>query len=915
MRVYTAEWPMRLATGVRPPRLRLAVRALAFLCGLLACVASPYGNALVDLISGKHGPDQKCTGDQEYLGLEHYWTVNVFEAISEAVEHGSCCWRWACIKCEAGKYGVNGQCFTCPKFTSELLAPRTSGPRWCQNDCGELYKDSQRNRQSLRPNAVFFMDISSQLDASAAALHWEESAALTRPQTPSSSFQGFLGTGFVSQTSPAGVAAPKQPVCRPCARDKAPLQAPPEFILRHFREQLPGMGLSEQQIASINEQNKNGKLLDDFSWRICVRCPSGMIVHKGFEASDDVLALTQQQFPAQGALPASLQLPCKTCSVGAGITTDGIACVKCAKGLYQSIAIVALPESGLQLVVGAGCLSCRLGYQLQNPSLLDASEAVALLGQCRSRTELGCCAPCPQNFFRGNSNMEKCSAVALTQAGVVQGKMTALGAVSERACAAGEELLFCTAGGCERDRRLAGQQAWRTCAPCAWNETTRSKPDAAGCVPCAGREHLRAPEDPRACRSCGACEEVLETETDVDLALETALFQLEPGQFRARKVAARCSALSRRQLTAAAGVLAATGEDHWRPADRRRGQAIERLHAVDRADSCRMKHCREFCAGFMYSDGCGPQTPREGVWVRSPAREEVRLPALGAAADVAGWTVLTEGVCRACTFCAAGFFNDQCNTQAAYELGSPQGACRPCRTQCPAGFFLLHPEKDAGCHEPPLHQQATDGSGDWMISSDYACERCPTWVKAGASLRAVTVCGLQAQYSYFDTDAGGAMFDANDDLQARTHTVSFSAADNALIPQAGSNRAPRKNFGTLLQHAKPYCPVGFFFNARRAGCAFVEQTDGAKVLQLPGLGQEVLVGYDGYNPRCCEVCKRCVAPLESKDMANWKECKGDSVQDVQNFCMAKCVLGYWRQGVSANETQCRQCSTCHDGIL
>jgi hypothetical protein len=69
---------MRLATGVRPPRLLLAVRALAFLCSLLTCHVSPHGSLLVDTISGKHSADQKCTGDQEYLGLEHYITLNVF---------------------------------------------------------------------------------------------------------------------------------------------------------------------------------------------------------------------------------------------------------------------------------------------------------------------------------------------------------------------------------------------------------------------------------------------------------------------------------------------------------------------------------------------------------------------------------------------------------------------------------------------------------------------------------------------------------------------------------------------------------------------------------------------------------------------------------------------------------------------
>jgi hypothetical protein len=208
---------MRVATGVRGAQLLLAVRALVFMCGLLACEASPLGSELADKISGKHGPDQTCTGDQGYLGLEHYITLSPFEAIAEAAEHGSCCWRWACILCEAGKYGVSGQCYDCPKFTSELVTPRTSGPRWCQNDCGELYKDSRNIRQMFMPNAVVFKDISSQMDASGAVLHWEESAALTRPQTPSSSFQGFLGNSFASQTSLSGEAAPKQPVCRTCA--------------------------------------------------------------------------------------------------------------------------------------------------------------------------------------------------------------------------------------------------------------------------------------------------------------------------------------------------------------------------------------------------------------------------------------------------------------------------------------------------------------------------------------------------------------------------------------------------------------------------------------------------------------------------------------------------------------------------
>ena len=107
-------------------------------------------------------------------------------------------------------------------------------------------------------------------------------------------------------------------------------------------------------------------------------------------------------------------------------------------------------------------------------------------------------------------------------------------------------------------------------------------------------------------------------------------------------------------------------------------------------------------------------------------------------------------MCRHCTFCAAGSYNEGCNTRASYQNKNPQGECKRCKLKCDVGYFMRHSAKDAGCHAPPQHQTAPDKSGLWMISSDYTCERCPTWFKQGGSLKAVTACGLNTKYLYFN---------------------------------------------------------------------------------------------------------------------------------------------------------------------
>jgi hypothetical protein len=45
---------------------------------------------------------------------------------------------------------------------------------------------------------------------------------------------------------------------------------------------------------------------------------------------------------------------------------------------------------------------------------------------------------------------------------------------------------------------------------------------------------------------------------------------------------------------------------------------------------------------------------------------------------------------------------------------------------------------------------------------------------------------------------------------------------------------------------------------------------------------------------------------------------GDSVEDVQDRCVDKCVLGYWEETVGtgpAAEKSCKRCSSCFDGVV
>jgi hypothetical protein len=117
---------------------------------------------------------------------------------------------------------------------------------------------------------------------------------------------------------------------------------------------------------------------------------------------------------------------------------------------------------------------------------------------------------------------------------------------------------------------------------------------------------------------------------------------------------------------------------------------------------------------------------------------------------------------------------------------------------------------------------------------------------------------------------------------------------------------PRKNFRGFVDNLLDYCPSAFFFDPTVPGWDFVN--NGGQ-LSLPGRNS-VRVGYDAYKPACCQACKSCAGATEKKDMNSWKQCTGNSLEDTQDRCVAKCVLGYWEV-----DKECKRCSSCYDGVL
>ena len=104
---------------------------------------------------------------------------------------------------------------------------------------------------------------------------------------------------------------------------------------------------------------------------------------------------------------------------------------------------------------------------------------------------------------------------------------------------------------------------------------------------------------------------------------------------------------------------------------------------------------------------------------------------------------MNHGPCQLCKTCPKGSYNGGCNVHVSGN--DPFGSCRACLTQCAEGFFMHHPDKEAGCHAPPALHRSSDNL--WKISHDYVCSPCTTWVRQADRISVVSACGVRRAYT------------------------------------------------------------------------------------------------------------------------------------------------------------------------
>jgi hypothetical protein len=375
----------------------------------------------------------------------------------------------------------------------------------------------------------------------------------------------------------------------------------------------------------------------------------------------------------------------------------------------------------MTLTVGGSCAHCPAGQQALAAYGADPVAGAFWVGpQCRGSAEQ-CCSPCPLNQFKEKAEGVCISALAnqVVLAGV---DFTLSGGLRQRACGVGERLTYCIDAGCDK------KVGWRTCLPCSLDETSFER-EGGGCAACepAKYQHLVDKSNRNQCAECGSCDELQVVQSEVQLLTITG-FSKAPSEYLVIRKSATCAPLRVRRLEKSNGALVLAGYAHWRQRSRAQGEPLPAHYYIDRTNGtngtngCRMAQCSGRCQqSFMYSEGCGNSVTPDKTWVQKTGSNPQRLSNVLPAdvTDTSQWTVLSQGMCQFCTPCDAGKFNEDCDKQSQYEIGKPEGECKQCKPTCFTGFFLLHPEKDAGCHDPPVHLNSTDNSGKFQTLHDY----------------------------------------------------------------------------------------------------------------------------------------------------------------------------------------------------
>lgn len=793
-------------------------------------------------------------------------------------------WRWnsflrfnqkVCTDCGVRQYGSDNVCYDCPIFARQSRYKDAHGTWWCTNSCAQMDRTAEKD--------VDFSAMTGGASLELAVLYYEYTSEMPSVGRYQVIYAGSADTRRLA-------------VCKACAAHMF-VQRVKASQLTYVKHDLLAMGFTTDELNTVDNMKEAAR--QRFTWTLCRSCPAGSVKGTWF-LPDSVREMSNQN--ALVVPDPQLAIPCKMCSVSEGVPQPDAGVLKCARcetGKYQQSEQVTflmhvstskqnVLDEVLTLVVGVKCQECPAGEEAQ----INGLSGYRQNAQCRG-AEKDCCSKCSLNKFK-LSTAGACALVSASHVALRDNNFVEQGGTAQRSCVKGERLVYCTDGECDK---LGG---WRTCLPCSLDATTYATDT--GCKQClpAQKQHLVDPTNPGKCAECSSCTELVTVASDVKLK-DVPSFAHITNTYTVQQVSASCNPLRTRSLTkTTTGVLQVDGEAHWRAPAQATGERLPDHHFLKRTnDTCAKTPCSGRCqARFQYSNGCGNSVSSGSTWVAK--NEQTQLVSALVPAQVAEpgtWRVLTEGKCMPCQPCSAGAHNDGCDKQQQYEAGTPQGTCKPCLSACPAGNFLWHSEKEAGCHEPPAHHNATDGSGKFEISADYECKRCPTWVLDGQNLSVVAACGLHAAgdtYEHYNSVSGG-------ELQKTSKPVQPMPRGEELI--AGF---PRKNFRGFVANLLDYCPSAFFFDPTVPGCDFVN--NGGQ-LSLPGR-ISVRVGYDAYKPACCQACKSCAGATEKKDMNSWKQCTGNSLVDTQDRCVAKCVLGYWEA-----DKECRRCSSCYDGVL
>jgi len=651
--------------------------------------------------------------------------------------------------------------------------------------------------------------------------------------------------------------------------------------------------------------------------RLCVSCPTGFV---GAGPSEDKsIFIPQDVRSATNILSATTFPPsdfiafgCRACSVSEGVPEKGT-CMKCKPGEYQlsSLQTVQHPTGAqFNVVVGVACKLCPTGYEFWN-RVANGRDV-----PCRSFDTEACCRPCAENQYSNQG--APCKAVDADHVGynVTSNEMVAIGASAQRQCHQGEELVYCREGQCNTPLGKA-KFGWRTCKLCRLSGTKRYL-EQRECEECS-KYKKDLPDKNNVCESCSLCEKL-------DLSRELSILHEIPSHIKSLSTVspkfdnagiyltetqtAKCIPLQRRRVSVNNNQVTFQGVDQYRK-EREDPEvyAVSKFETIARTNSsCIKVHCSELCAGlnpYHYSPSCGITTTDEKeIWVHDDSNT-LALSDVKDETKKKNGLYVSNGPCTLCTLCQQGWYNYGCNV---YSDGgpNPRGECRECLSECQdRDMFMHHPDGDGRCHVPSFILKHP--SGLWKVDKNYVCKKCPTWVlekhpNGKMTMSIATACGKRLSFNAYDFD--------NSNVVPKTHA----------ILEWKERESDEKKFGKtdwlkyrgFMRDLIPYCPRTYFYDDKEQDCDEISlRLYGHESYNVPGTDRKVTYGFSPYNPKCCKLCKG-FDPLRSKKREDWEVCPGNTTVDVQNAHVDKCGRGYYE---NTNTSQCRRCSTCHEGMI